>query len=59
MPTSVDVEGQQATFSVVGFTDIGGDKWEKPVGLTKKYTFDETTGILTLGASAQAAVMGL
>ena len=41
-----------ATFSVVGFTDIGGDKWEKPVGLTKKYTFDEATGILTLGPNA-------
>jgi autotransporter-associated beta strand protein len=44
-----------STFSVVGFTPIGGDKWEKPVGLTKKYTFDETTGTLTLGASASYA----
>jgi autotransporter-associated beta strand protein len=44
-----------STFSVVGFTPTGGDKWEKPVGLTKKYTFDETTGTLTLGASASYA----
>lgn len=40
------------TFSVVGFTDIGGNKWEKTVSPTKKYTFDEATGILTLGPSA-------
>ena len=41
-----------ANFSVVGFTNIGGDKWEKAVDLTKKYTFDEATGILTLGPNA-------
>ena len=35
------------TFTVVGFADIGSNKWEKTVG-SKKYTFDETTGILTL-----------
>jgi autotransporter-associated beta strand protein len=37
-----------SSFSVVGFTDIGGDKWEKVLGPNKKYTFDETTGTLTL-----------
>jgi autotransporter-associated beta strand protein len=36
-----------SSFTVTGFTDIGGDKWEKTVG-SKIYTFDETTGILTL-----------
>ena len=35
------------SFSVVGFTDAGSDKWTKVNG-TKTYTFDETTGILTL-----------
>ena len=44
-----------ANFTVVGFTNIGGDKWEKAVDLTKKYTFDEATGILTLGPSASYA----
>jgi hypothetical protein len=45
------------TFTVVGFADIGSNKWEKTVG-SKKYTFDETTGILTLetpGYSSWAA----
>jgi autotransporter-associated beta strand protein len=41
-----------STFSVVGFTDAGNNKWTKPNGPTKIYTFDETTGVLTLGASA-------
>ena len=41
-----------SSFSVVGFDDAGGDKWTKVNG-TKLYTFDETTGILTL-ASASA-----
>ena len=36
-----------SNFTVVGFTDAGSDKWEKTVG-AKKYSFDETTGILTL-----------
>jgi hypothetical protein len=36
-----------ATFTVVGFTDAGGDKWTKTNG-SKTYTFDETTGVLTL-----------
>jgi autotransporter-associated beta strand protein len=40
------------TFSVVGFTDAGGDKWTKPNGPAKQYTFDETTGVLTLGPSS-------
>lgn len=49
-----------STFSVVGFTDIGSNKWEKTVGI-KKYTFDETTGILTLetpGYSSWATTNG-
>lgn len=42
-----------ATFSVVDpdgtpWTDADGDKWTKTVG-TQKWTFDETTGTLTLG----------
>jgi fibronectin-binding autotransporter adhesin len=41
-----------STFSLVGFTDAGGDKWTKANGATKVYTFDESTGILTLGAAA-------
>ena len=48
------------TFSVVGFADIGSNKWEKTVGV-KKYTFDETTGVLTLetpGYSSWAAING-
>jgi fibronectin-binding autotransporter adhesin len=36
-----------STFSVVGFTDAGDNKWTKANG-AKTYTFDETTGILTL-----------
>jgi autotransporter-associated beta strand protein len=36
-----------STFSVIGFTDAGGDKWTKANG-AKTYIFDETTGILIL-----------
>ncbi|OYV05052.1 MAG: hypothetical protein CFE26_13625, partial [Verrucomicrobiales bacterium VVV1] len=36
-----------SNFSVVGFTDAGNNKWTKANG-AKTYTFDETTGILTL-----------
>jgi autotransporter-associated beta strand protein len=49
-----------STFTVVGFADIGSNKWEKTVGI-KKYTFDETTGILTLespGYSSWATTNG-
>ena len=46
-----------STFSVVGFTDAGGNKWTKPNGL-KTYTFDETTGTLTLSQSAYAGWAG-
>ncbi len=35
------------SFTVSGFTDAGSDKWTKVIG-AKKYTFDETTGVLTL-----------
>ena len=42
-------------FTVVGFTDAGGNKWTKDNGPSKKYTFDETTGVLTLGPSASYA----
>ncbi len=50
-----------ATFSVVGFTDAGGDKWTKANGPTKLYTFDEATGILkleTLGYASWATTNG-
>ena len=40
-----------STFTVVGFTNAGSDKWTKVNG-AKLYTFDETTGILTLAPSA-------
>jgi hypothetical protein len=40
-----------SSFTVVGFTDAGADKWTKVNG-TKTYTFDETTGILTLASPA-------
>ena len=43
-----------ASFSVVDFVDAGGDKWTKTVG-SKKYTFDETTGILTLVSAGYAS----
>jgi autotransporter-associated beta strand protein len=43
-----------STFSVVGFTDAGSNKWTKPNG-TKTYTFDETTGILTLSQAGYAS----
>jgi fibronectin-binding autotransporter adhesin len=47
----------EATFTVVGFTDAGDNQWTKTVA-GKTYTFDETTGILTLGGgySSWAAV---
>lgn len=35
------------SFKVVDWTDAGDDQWTKVVG-SKKYTFDETTGIVTL-----------
>jgi autotransporter-associated beta strand protein len=41
-----------SNFTVIGFTDAGGNKWTKDNGPTKKYTFDETTGELTLGPSS-------
>lgn len=44
-----------ATFSVVGFTDAGGNKWTKANGPTKVYTFDEATGILTLETPGYAS----
>jgi fibronectin-binding autotransporter adhesin len=43
-----------STFSVVGWADIGNDKWTK-VSNGKKYTFDETTGTVTLAADAYAS----
>jgi autotransporter-associated beta strand protein len=44
-------EAYGSTFTVSGFSDIGSEQWEKDLGGGKKYTFDETTGILTLGTS--------
>ena len=52
-----------ANFTVSGFSDAGSDKWTKVNG-SKTYTFDETTGILTLaetpvaGYSAWATLNG-
>lgn len=43
-----------STFSVVGFTDAGGDKWTKDLG-SSIYTFDETTGVLTLAKAGYAS----
>jgi fibronectin-binding autotransporter adhesin len=43
-----------STFSVVGFTDAGDNKWTKANG-AKTYTFDETTGILTLSQPGYAS----
>ena len=43
--------GYDATFTVAGFNDAGGNKWTKNVG-PKTYTFDETTGVLTLGVAS-------
>ena len=37
------------TFQVLGFKDAGNNKWTKGVAGQKKYTFDEVTGVLTLG----------
>jgi fibronectin-binding autotransporter adhesin len=42
------------SFSVLGFTDAGGDKWTKDLGATR-YTFDESTGVLTLAQAGYAA----
>jgi len=42
-----------STFTVVGFTDAGNNKWTKVNG-TKIYTFDETTGILKLDPAGYA-----
>jgi autotransporter-associated beta strand protein len=36
-----------SNFSVIGFTNAGANKWTKTNG-AKLYTFDETTGVLTL-----------
>jgi autotransporter-associated beta strand protein len=47
-------ETYTANFTVVGFSDVGGNKWEKTVG-SKKYTYDEATGVLSLGSAASYA----
>ena len=39
-----------STFTVVGWTDAGSNKWTKTVG-TQDYTFDESTGVVTLSSS--------
>lgn len=43
-----------ATFTVAGFADAGSNKWTKTEG-SKLWTFDETTGVLTLGSAANYA----
>ena len=52
--TTTLTETFTANFSVAGFIDAGSNKWTKTVG-SKKYTFDEATGVLTLGVSASYA----
>ena len=47
-----------STFTVVGFTDAGDDKWTKVNG-GKTYTFDEDTGILTLASGGDATAPSL
>lgn len=42
------------TFTVVGFTDAGGDKWTKDTVPGRLYTFDEATGTLTSETTASA-----
>ena len=44
-----------SNFTVVGFVNAGSDKWTKVNG-AKTYTFDETTGILTLAATVGGGV---
>lgn len=41
-----------STFTVSGFSNIGSEQWEKNLGGGKKYTFNETTGILTLATTS-------
>jgi autotransporter-associated beta strand protein len=43
-----------ATFSVVGFVDAGDNKWTKDIS-SKRYTFDEATGVLTLAPAGNYA----
>jgi autotransporter-associated beta strand protein len=45
--TTTLVETFGTTFSVVGFTDMGGNIWEKLNGVTT-YQFNEATGILSV-----------
>ena len=46
--------GYDASFSVSGFLDAGSNKWTKTMG-AKTYSFDETTGILTLSEGGYAS----
>jgi len=47
-----------STFTVIGFTDAGDDKWTKVNG-GKTYTFDEDTGILTLTSGGDVTAPSL
>jgi len=42
-----------STFSVVGFSDAGSNKWTKVEG-TQAWTLDETTGTLTLAVGSSS-----
>jgi hypothetical protein len=58
VPTLTGAYG--ATFQVVNtdgsaWTDAGGDKWTKNAGSGKIWTFDETTGTLTLALTGYEA----
>jgi autotransporter-associated beta strand protein len=37
-----------ASFTVVGFTDAGGDRWTKDIDGTRYYEFSEADGVLTV-----------
>lgn len=44
----------QSTFSVVGFTDAGNDRWTLDIDVDTLYQFDEATGLLSVAATRLA-----
>lgn len=48
------------TFTVLGFTDVGGDLWRKSIDATNWYQFSESTGTLTvIPEPASMMILGL